>query len=685
MKQEIQLYINGQRADLFNDETIQVTSSIQNVRDIGKVFTDFSQTFTLPASQANNKIFQHYYDSDLIITDTSGFDARFKADAVIEINYQPFREGKIKLEGVDLKDNAPYAYKVTFFGNTVNLKDLLGEDLLDSLDLTDYDVAYNPSTIETALSAGIDKNGITDAIVCPLISAQERWFFNSSFGIAQGNLASSSYGGTWTSLKYAIRMHCLILAIEDKYGIDFSTDFFNSSNANWYGLYMWLHREKGAITTATNEPVLLEGFEDYDGYYGVTVENGGSRFDFTDTGGIDNVAYKNRMIIVVDSASASFRLRVKDSGSLIYTSATLTGATSYDIILPEINTNTYREHEIEPDNSFDVISTATNPVTHTYYKVTRFENGSSLTPYEYALDTDVSVTDVNFTVISDNVPKMKIIDFLNAIFKMFNLTAYERGGIIYVKTLASFYAAGTSYDITEYVDMNQSSVSPSTLFKQIDFQYGGLGTLLAVKHKEQFNLDWGTDQYALSAKYDGQVYDVTVPFEHMKYERIINQSPVGLTTVQWGWMVDKVNTDGTGSPYIGLPVVFYPVTSSGNNIYIYNGSTRDVITSYFVPSNSVSLSSATDSSNINFKAELNEYEGELFEGTLFDEYYSDYIEGVFNAQTRITKVTAYLPIKVLTQYKPEDTFIVGDRAYKINSVTSNLSDGRSEIELINIV
>jgi len=685
MKQEIQLYINGERADLFNDETIQVTSSIQNVRDIGKVFTDFSQTFTLPASQANNKIFQHYYDSDLIITDTSGFDARFKADAIIEINYQPFREGKIKLEGVDLKDNAPYAYRVTFFGNTVNLKDLLGEDQLDSLDLSAYDVAYNASTIETALSAGIDKNGITDAIVCPLISAQERWFYNSSFGIAQGNLASSGYGGTWTSLKYAIKLHCLILAIEDKYGIDFSTDFFNSSNANWYGLYMWLHREKGAITTATNEPVLLEGFDDYDSFYGVTVENGGSRFDFTDTGGVDNVAYKNRMIIVVDSSSASFRLRVKDSGSLIYTSATLTGATSYDIILPEINSNTYREHEIEPDNSFDVVSTATDPVTHTYYRVTRFENGSSVAFNDYDLETDVAVTDVNFTVISDNVPKMKIIDFLTAIFKMFNLTAYERGGTIYVKELASFYAAGSPHDITEYVDMSQSSVSPSTLFKQINFQYGGLGTLLAVNHKEQFNLDWGTDQYALSAKYDGQIYDVTVPFEHMKYERIINQSPVGLTTVQWGWMVDKINTDGSGSPYIGLPVVFYPVASSGNNIYIYNGSTRDLITNYFIPSNSVEKVAATDSSNINFKAELNEYEGIIYEGTLFDEYYSDYIEGVFNAQTRITKVTAYLPIKILTQYKPEDTFIVGDKAYKINSVTSNLSDGRSEIELINIV
>ena len=681
MKQEIQLYINGQRADLFNDETIQITSSIQNVKDIAKVFTDYSQTFTLPASQANNKIFQHYYNSDVV----GGFDARFKVDAVIEINYQPFRTGKIKLEGVDLKDNAPYAYKVTFFGDIVNLKDLLGEDQLDSLDLSDYDVAYNASTIETALSSGIDKNGITDAVICPLISAQERWFFNSSFGIAQGNLASSSYGGTWTSLKYAIKLHCLLLAIEEKYGIDFSTDFFSSSNANWYNLYMWLHREKGAITTATNEPVLLEGFDDYDSFYGVTVENGGSRFDFTDTGGVDNVAYKNRMIIVVDSSSASFRLRVKDSGSLIYTSATLTGATSYDIILPEINTNTYREHEIEPDNSFDVISTATNPVTHTYYKVTRFENGSSVAFNDYDLETDVSVTDVNFTVISDNVPKMKIIDFLTAVFKMFNLTAYERSGVIYVKTLSSFYSSGTPYDITEYVDMSQSSVSPSTLFKQINFQYEGLGTLFAINHEEQFNLDWGTEEYALSAKYDGEVYDVSIPFEHMKYERLINQSPVGLTTVQWGWMVDKVNTDGSGDPYIGLPLVFYPVSSSGNNIYIYNGSTRDLITSYFVPSNSVSLSSASDSSNINFKAELNEYEGVIFEGTLFDEYYSDYIESVFNTQTRITKVTAYLPIKILTQYKPEDTFIVGDRAYKINSITSDLTNGKSEIELINIV
>jgi hypothetical protein len=58
--QVTQLYINNQRVDLFDDENISLTQTIQNVRDIEKVFTDFSKSFTIPASKTNNKIFKHY-------------------------------------------------------------------------------------------------------------------------------------------------------------------------------------------------------------------------------------------------------------------------------------------------------------------------------------------------------------------------------------------------------------------------------------------------------------------------------------------------------------------------------------------------------------------------------------------------------------------------------------------------
>ena len=63
--QIIELYIEDQKVDLFKDESVSITDSIQNVRDISKIFTAFSQQFNLPASKTNNKIFKHYYNFDI--------------------------------------------------------------------------------------------------------------------------------------------------------------------------------------------------------------------------------------------------------------------------------------------------------------------------------------------------------------------------------------------------------------------------------------------------------------------------------------------------------------------------------------------------------------------------------------------------------------------------------------------
>jgi len=46
----LQLYIENQRVDLFKDESVSLTQTIKNVKDIDKVFTEFTQTFSVPAS-----------------------------------------------------------------------------------------------------------------------------------------------------------------------------------------------------------------------------------------------------------------------------------------------------------------------------------------------------------------------------------------------------------------------------------------------------------------------------------------------------------------------------------------------------------------------------------------------------------------------------------------------------------
>ena len=42
---KLQLYIGTQRVDLFKDESVSLTQTIKNVKDLKKVFTEFTQTF----------------------------------------------------------------------------------------------------------------------------------------------------------------------------------------------------------------------------------------------------------------------------------------------------------------------------------------------------------------------------------------------------------------------------------------------------------------------------------------------------------------------------------------------------------------------------------------------------------------------------------------------------------------
>ena len=58
MKQKVQLFINNEEVDVFQDGSINIQSSIKDVKDPGKIFTDFSKNFKLPASDINNKVFK---------------------------------------------------------------------------------------------------------------------------------------------------------------------------------------------------------------------------------------------------------------------------------------------------------------------------------------------------------------------------------------------------------------------------------------------------------------------------------------------------------------------------------------------------------------------------------------------------------------------------------------------------
>jgi hypothetical protein len=110
------------------------------------------------------------------------------------------------------------------------------------------------------------------------------------------------------------------------------------------------------------------------------------------------------------------------------------------------------------------------------------------------------------------------------------------------------------------------------------------------------------------------------------------------------------------------------------------------ISSWTIPSNSVSTNAGTNDDTCHFSVEINEYTGGSdFDGSLFANYYQNYIADVFSAKRRITKVKAFLPVSFLINYTLADTLVINTRSYKINSITTNLNTGESQLELLNVV
>ena len=689
--QKLQLYIGTERVDLFKDETVSFTQTIQNVKDISKIFTEFSKTFSLPASKVNNKIFQHYYNFDI----QGGFDARNKVAGYIELNTIPFKEGYIKLEGVDLKKNIPHTYRITFFGNTVNLKDVLGEDQLSALpQLAAYNTTYNETAIKNKMVANL-----TDStnICVPLITHTERLFYNtaSAFDGFLGNLADTTSGNTlggvkWNQLKYALRLQAIIDAIEAQYSeITFSNDFFNNtSNKAFHNLWMWLHRKKGSVESATQTSLVYNQVTDYatqTGNTGFSNEIFGFIEIITPTSPTQIIQTKLTMTpsnssvvynIQIFKDSALYDQRLNQQGQVILydTSATQLSGGIYSVQIGTLDPNgvSFTAGNIKWELSFGVLGQGGGGGTDTYAN-SNTVSSSAILPFN----------------IVEQIPEMTIISFLTSLFKMFNLTAYiDNSGTIVVKTLDSYYASGSATPIVidEYLDVTKQSTDVALPFKEIIYKYKGLGTFLAKQFNQLQNRSWGTLKYNdnQSTTFDApnNTYKVEIPFEHLLYERLVDGNNGNNTTAQYGYFVNE-----NQESYYGLPLIFYAIeVSNGTSIAINDAGTPGTITQiddYIIPSNSLEVGT-TNETNINFNAEVNEYDGNEYLRTLFNDHYSTYINNVFAINKRLIKVNAVLPQKIFHNLQLNDLIQIRQQNYQINSITTNLTNGKSQLELLNV-
>ena len=734
--QQVILYIQPQlrnttttqdfvRVDLMEEDLISLTQVIQDVQDIDKVFTDYSRTFNLPASKLNNKIFKYWYNPDV-----DGFDNQIMANAKIELNHFDFKTGKIQLEEVVMKNGVPSLYKVTFFGNTVSLNNLIGEDQLNNLSwLNNFNYTATNANVKTGLNTGINKTvdsvTYTNAIIYPLLAHSQNYIFNSNGDFDNyGNLSTVFTNHTIRGvfpedLKPAIPIKIIIKAIEQQYNLTFKTGkFFNS--AAMTNLYLWLHRNKGNLVS--------EGFVDVNGFNftcasptlncqhfsfiinnvyfdtGSPSTNGGVyRFIYTNSQGLGNEYFNFQAQITPSSSALAYSLDVFniDTGEVYSTIENVTGTQpvgrgfgdggSIDPNPVPMSLNQEIRVAVKIRSDFSLtFSTAIN-IDHVYQDLTLGQQ--TVTTVYNSNNTAISLT--SDIIITNQVPDIKVIDFLKGLFKMFNLTAYiDFYGQVVVDTLDNYFAGGQTQDITEYVKTNENKIGATTPFSEIDLQYTEAKSILAQQFFNTNNTRFGELQYVANAS-QAKKYTVTVPFEHMMFERLNDLNNNSQTEIQYGLF-----TNDNNEPEIGNPLIFYGVfqnsispainfvTSTRPTSGAPSVGTRSSLTSYWMPSNASSLGTASTAPtyNLNFGSEINSYTLTDYGGnnnSLFQLYYQNYITRIYNTRTRLFKFSAVLPLKVLLTLTLDDLIVIGTRAYTINKMSTKLQSGETSFELLN--
>ena len=138
-----------------------------------------------------------------------------------------------------MKDNLPHTYKVVFFGKPSDIKDIFGDEEINSLNsLSAYDFSYaDVQNTGGAFSTGIQSN-LTAAtnlqnrnVVIPAIFVKDYYTYDTN---STNKLSNVSFNNVLKfNLKPAIKLKRIIEGIQTQYGVTFNMADEGSIKTFW--------------------------------------------------------------------------------------------------------------------------------------------------------------------------------------------------------------------------------------------------------------------------------------------------------------------------------------------------------------------------------------------------------------------------------------------------------------------
>lgn len=656
-----------ERLELFNDEKINITLSVQNISDISKTFTDFTQSFTVPGSIVNNRIFEHFYQNDVDGT----LDYNLKRPAYIEIDFIPFRQGVISLEKANVKNGVVDNYSISFFGQLTSLKDIFGETKINQLDLSSLNFTYNATNVQNRIT-----DSVTDYDVrFPIIANHQLWTY------ADGNVVTdiTTNGGSieYNELFPSVKVARLFDAMQNDFNLTFVSDFLTNERFTKLFLHCKNAERMRFITQVTNIDLFSVTSttvpqNNYLTQNYISIPNDSITINVDDALNASIASFE----ILLDVTSAS-------SSDLAYFEIYKNGA--YDSTIDIVGTGSYSlvaYYNSYPYSNevytFKIKSTV--PITfdmdiiyNAYYFNPTDPTGTYLNTSTITTTTSVLTADMD---VRNYMPDMKVADFFSGILKQFNMTCVGvDDNTFQLLPLEDWYNAGSTIDVSKYINAETVDISRVPLYRNISFKYQQSESFSNRNYFSISNSEYGNTNNIY--QYDGGEYTIESPFENLLFAEAVGT--VTTDTAIIGYFLNQ-----NYQSYIPKPSLFYIYGNTGTlpvPIKFYNGSVNVNLTNYtlfgqdaIVNGDNYSLNFGADNSIITKNTEPN---------GLFATYYFSYLSNLYNLKQRLTSVKAMLPLSILTNLQLNDRLIIRDKRYIINDIKMELTSGEAELTLYN--
>jgi hypothetical protein len=660
------LQIDGIPVDLFNDETIQLNRQLKDLQDLSTVWTDYTQSFQIPASDTNNQIFADWFDENVVL---GAWNPNLGKDATLLIHSLPVYEGRVEFIGCKYKDGIPQLYNIVFYGTNKKILDQWGEKLLNQVDWSSYNHFVDYSNILSSWNQTL----LSGDVLWPIADYNQNWRYSKATGI-NGNIRNPR-GVEIDDLRPAIRLRAMMETVFEAAGYTLQSSFLQSPEFDDLyilpmqtagPLYDPEYFKPGTLTSQRNGFTYTQrtyGAVNYDKiiYNNVTLNPSGN---YNATTGIytanrlGNYDFRAEFGVTFGAgAYNSINFAYMLNGRVVSTKAYTTTVT---------NTSFTFSPRLKPGDE----------ISFGYLTFSSVSTGGGVLLYCLDAPQGIADTTVRF---EDAMPQMKIKDFVNGVIKTFNCILYPTGEkTIALENLPQWYNGGTLRNWSPFADT-----------KDIEHDKLPIPSIVSMTHKESECIaneyyrninrrEYGSISFAPEIDYPTDAFQLESPFNvicpSVLYEVNANGQKIRDTELNIPRFMDKddkpVQQDLTLFYYGGKQSISDPYYFNNVNQYV-----MPLMTSYSAyPTIQTSYSVAF---GLEFSAR-----GDAPTNTMYLMYWHEYLSRMYSTQSRLVKMTAIIPVGEWLNFELNDTIAISGNYYKVQSVKYDMLTEVANLELI---